>query len=258
MSRARTLLAAGLLAAGVAVTGLAVTGLAVRGAAAQSDITWYSLDFEAARLHPGALAEDGRRFALRREGGGRGALRPDPAAASRVLELATGPTPRGARHDRAELQVHSGIAWDRTWYLGLDVLVPRGTVFSDTWHVLVQCPQAGWAGSPPLSLDLEPDGRLALVARGDVDAYRSLWSAPMPAGRWVRVVLGFRMGARGHARLWLDGRRVADIRQPLGWAGGEARCVLKTGIYRGAAATPFTLRLDNILLGSSLRAVRPR
>jgi hypothetical protein len=59
------------------------------------------------------------------------------------------------------------------------------------------------------------------------------------------------MGADGRARLWVDGRAVADIRQTLGWRQGRGACTLKAGIYRGASSRPFSLRLDNMRLGDT-------
>jgi len=115
----------------------------------------------------------------------------------------------------------------------------------------------GRRAAPPLSLNLEPNGDLSLVARDDGDTYDRLWSGPLPRGRWVRLVLGFRMGQTGRVRLWRDDRLVADRNQPLGWAAGERRCVLKTGLYRGAK-TPFEIRLDNVSLGSRYRDVAAR
>jgi Polysaccharide lyase len=135
--------------------------------------------------------------------------------------------------------------------------VPRASPPSDTWHLLLQCHQAGTQLPPPISLNLEPDGNLSLVVRDDADTYARLWSGPLPRGRWVRLVLGFRMGRDGQVRLWQDGRQVVYRRQPLGWAAGARRCVLKTGLYRGAATTPFTIRLDDIALGDSYRDVAP-
>jgi hypothetical protein len=213
--------------------------------------TFYRLDFEGARLTPDSIGDNGKRFTLRRQGGGRVArIVKDGNKGSQVLLLSTAPTPAGADRDRSELQIHSGITWNRDWFVGLDVMIPPGTVHADTWHLLLQCPQAGTAHSPPISLNLGADGSLVLVARDDGDAYEPLWTGPLAQGRWVRLVLGFRMGENGRAQLWVGGRRVADIRRSLGWADGERRCVLKTGIYRGPAATAFALRLDNVSLGT--------
>ena len=213
--------------------------------------TFYRLDFEGARLAPGSIEDNGKRYTLRRQGGGRVArIVRDGGKGSQVLLLSTAPTPAGADRDRSEVQIHSGIAWNRDWFVGLDVMIPPGTVLSDTWHLLLQCSQPPTGRSPPVSLNLGAEGTLVLVARDDADSYEPLWTGPLAQGRWVRLVLGLRMGENGRAQLWVGGRRVADIRRSLGWADGERRCVLKTGIYRGPAATAFALRLDNVSLGA--------
>jgi Polysaccharide lyase len=212
--------------------------------------TYYQLGLDDARLNRQGLFEDGRKFALTTEGGGQPArIRTDRKKGSRVLVLRTTPTPQGAKKDRAEIRIYSGISFERDWFVGLEVFVPRNVPPSDTWHLLLQCHQAGTNISPPISLDLEPDGNLSLVVRDDADTYDRLWSGPFPRGRWVQLVLGFRMGKDGRAQLWQDGRLVSSQRRSLGWNAGERRCVLKTGLYRGAAATPFEIRLDNVMLG---------
>jgi len=38
----------------------------------------------------------------------------------------------GAEKDRAEVQISSAITFGRKWFVGLDVLVPSSTTFSDT------------------------------------------------------------------------------------------------------------------------------
>ena len=220
--------------------------------------TYYQLDFDDARIRDGAVHEDGRPFRLRRNGGGQPArIIFDPDKGSDVLELRTTPTPAGAESDRSELQIYSGVEYGRRFFLGFRLFVPADTVFSDTWHLLVQCHQAGTQLSPPLSLNLEPSGALSLVVRDDGDPYEQLWSGPLPRGRWVPVVLGFRLGRNGRVRLWIDGRVMTTRQQPLGWAAGERRCVLKAGLYRGPADTGFVLRLDDVRLADSYRDAKP-
>jgi len=236
--------------AGIVVWAL-LFGALLSGAGQARAQVYYQLEFDTARLTGQGVFEDGRKFTYRTQGGGLPArILPDRQKGSGVLVLRTEATPAGAKKDRAEVQIYSGITFDRDWFVGLEVLVPRAVTFSDTWHLLLQCPQAGTGRPPPLSLNLEPNGDLSLVARDDGDTYDRLWSGPLPRGRWVQLVLGFRMGKSGRVRLWQDGRLVASHRQPLGWAAGERRCVLKTGLYRGAATTPFEIRLDNVTLGS--------
>lgn len=225
---------------------------------ARADL-YYVLDLEAARLTQGALHEARKSYAITLEGGAQApVIRQDPQSGSRMLVMATGPTPPGAAKDRSEVRIYSGVAFERDWFVGLDVMVPRGTPPPQNWQILLQCHQNGTALPPPLSLDLEPGGHLALVVRGDGDPFERLWQAPLPPGRWVRLGLGFQMGKKGHVSLWMDGRRVADRALPLGWAAGARACSLKTGIYRGAQARPFTLMLDNIKMGDTRADVRGR
>ncbi len=248
-----------LLLASLLFASLLFASLLSMGGTARAD-TYYRLDFDGARLNRQGLFEDGHKFALRTEGGGQpGRIVLDRRKGSKVLVLRTTATPAGAKKDRAEVQIYSGITFGREWFVGLEVFIPRADVFSDTWNVLLQCHQAGTLRTPPLSLNLEPNGDLSLVARGDADSYDRLWSGPLPRGRWVQLVLGFRMGQDGRVRLWQDGRLVTSQRRPLsGWAAGERRCVLKTGLYRGSAPTPFEIRLDNVMLGSRYRDVTAR
>ncbi|MGX9353373.1 heparin lyase I family protein (plasmid) [Shimia sp. W99] len=220
--------------------------------------TYYQLDFDDTAIRGNAVHEDGRTFQLHRDGGGQPArILHDPGKGSDVLELRTTPTPSSAGRDRSELQIYSGVDYGRQFSLGFRLFVPDGSVFSDDWHLLMQCHQAGTTLSPPLSLNLEPSGALSLVVRDDTDPYERLWSGPLPRGRWVPVVLEFRLGENGRLRLWVNERNVSTHRQPLGWATGESRCVLKIGLYRGPAETGFALRLDDIRLGDSYRDARP-
>lgn len=237
----------------------ALAGLALLAPEARADVTWYRMTFEDVRSTAQGLEEAGKSFRFRREGGGAPlrVLR-DPLSGSGALVLRSAPTPPAATRDRAEIQVYSGIDWDREWFASirfrLSGLPPR----LPEWQILMQCPQAGTDLPPPLSVDLEPDGRLALVARSEADAHETLWSAPLPRDRWMSLVLGFRMGEHGRARLWLDGERMVDRRMALGWRGrGERRCVLKAGIYRAPSPHPFELRLDDVTLADSYAAALP-
>ncbi len=218
---------------------------------------YYDLDFEQTRLSAEVVHEDGKRFGLRVEGGAaRPQLAPDPADSDTALVLRAHPTPQGARADRAELGLTSSIRFGQRYALAMQVLRPSGALVAQgRWHLFMQCHQAGTQVSPPLSLNLEPEGRFSVVARNDADGYERLWSGPMPANRWMDLVLEFTMGAPGEVRLWVDGRRVLSARPTLRWQEGEPRCSLKTGLYRGPSKAPFEMWFDDIRLGDSYRDV---
>jgi hypothetical protein len=233
--------------------GLIAGMLALMGTAQAN--TYYALELESAKLTPKGLTEDGRPYDITVEGGG---IRPkiiyDAAAGSKVLVLETSSTPSGASKDRAELRFYSGVTFNRTLFMGMRVK-HQGSVDPGDWHLFMQCHQTGSQKSPPLSLNLLPGNKVALIARSYADSYERLWTGDMPPGRWRDLVIGFRMGAQGHVQLWLDGRKVADARLPLRWKGFEDRCVLKTGVYRAASDAPFQMRFDDIRLGDSYRDV---
>ncbi|UYV37178.1 polysaccharide lyase [Rhodobacteraceae bacterium D3-12] len=222
-----------------------------------ADVTYYHMTFDQLRPVAGGFEERGKRYPFRRDGGGAAlATRRDARIGSTVLVLKTDPTPPGADRDRAEVQIHSGISWRRDWVASLRFRIPDHTSVVADWQTLMQCPQVGNDLPPPISVDLEPDGRISLVVRSERDVHEIIWSAPLPRGRWSTLALGFRMGADGRARLWLDGRKMVDVRLPLGWVEAEELCVLKTGIYRAPSPNPFELHLDDVTLGDSYTGTR--
>ncbi|GAB5435135.1 hypothetical protein TRM7615_04785 [Falsiruegeria mediterranea M17] len=216
--------------------------------------TYYGLDFEGAELASEGVQDNGKFYRLRTGGGGQDGKFSSGGRGSALL-LETGPTPAGANYDRTELQIYSGITWERPWHVGFDLFLPRNAKISDDWQLLLQCPQHGVATSPPISLNLYPESTLTLVSRTESDTYEPLGSVALPRGRWVSVVMGFRMGANGYARLWIDGKKVVSVSSALGWKQGKQQCTLKTGIYRGRTDNGFSLKLDNIALGDHYKDV---
>lgn len=229
---------------------LIVLVLGLSGGMAQAN-TYYSLEMEQAKLTPKGMIEDGRPYDITRNGGGiKPKIRYDAQARSKVLVLETGSTPDGELKDRAEMRIYSNVTFDRTLFLGMRVMQPqRDAVAPGKWHLFMQCHQAGSQISPPLSLNLEEGDEFSLIARSSEDSYERLWTGKMPVGRWMDIVIGFRMGARGQVVMWVNGRKVTEHRLPLRWKGFEERCILKTGIYRAASDTPFQMRFDDIRLG---------
>ncbi|UWR28350.1 polysaccharide lyase (plasmid) [Sulfitobacter sp. S223] len=213
---------------------------------------YYLLDLEGAEVAPSYLYEGTKRYRLRVQGGAATpAIRRDSQRGSNVLVLSTGPTPRGMKHDRSEVQLYGNVTYDKPWFVGLKMQIPQGTPAPRDWQVALQCHQNGTALSPPVSLDLEPDGTLSLVVRSDADRFEKLWSTRVTQGRWMQIELGLQMGRSGRVQLWLNGRKQLDIARPLGWAAGDAACALKTGIYRAASPQPFMMLLDDVMLGDT-------
>lgn len=219
---------------------------------------YYLLDLEGAQIAPAHLYEGSKRYHLRLEGAAFAPRILPDRQGGHLLELSTGPTPTGAAHDRAEVQLYGNLTYDKAWYVGLRLMVPQGTPAPRDWQIALQCHQNGTSLPPPISLDLEPDGTLALIARNEADRFETLWSAPVPQGRWMQIELGLDMGPRGRVQLWLNGTKRADIARPLGWQAGDRACALKTGIYRAASPQPFTMYLDDIMLGDTRADVLAR
>jgi hypothetical protein len=227
---------------------------------------YYTYDMEDAPTRREQRAGVGRdagkkKMEFRQEGGGQDAeFVYDNIAKSNVLVIRTDPTPGGRIKDRTELQVYSGVTFGRPWALGMSVFIPKDITFTDNWHLLAQCHQGGGGGalSPPLSLNLVAPDKLVIVSRSDEDKYRALHTEAMPRGKWVRLEMEFQMGENGNAKLWMDGKKVADEAAPLRFKEGTDKCSLKVGTYRGKATTPHELRLDDVRFGDSREAVALR
>jgi|GEM_PF-5225821 len=239
-------------------TALPLLLIALLAPAVAQAAAWYRVDLEQARISPEALTEGPRNFARREEGGALAPLIvPDRRGSGHALSVFSRATPEGARADRSEITVYSGVAPGRRWFLGLEAFLPGQVPAPQDWQILAQCVQPGSGKSPPISLDLEPDGSVSLIARSDADGFETLWNGPMPRDRWTGFVLEFEIGEAGFARLWVDGREVVARHLPLIWREGEPRCVLKTGLYRAPSTTYFEMLIDNVVLGDDRASVLP-
>jgi hypothetical protein len=236
---------------------------ACNAAWAQSrDRPMYELTFEDSTVAADQLtARRGKKaYAVAKEGAGRepGVVF-DPTLNSRVLDFEVSATAANQVKDRSELTIYSGVDFGKTWWVSMKVMVPQGNVVAKNWHSFVQCPQAGMPASPPpFSISMAAPNRLMLVSRSDEDSYKEFASGDLPVGKWVNLVLELKMGETGYAGLWLDGQPLGSGEVPLRWKAGEPRCTLKVGIYRGKAQTPFTMRVDDIRIGSTRDAVAGR
>lgn len=220
----------------------------------------YKLDMENVSLdEQGVRQGPAKIYRIRRAGGaGVPEIVHDPVINSKVLVIRTGATPAGAPNDRSELQVYSGISFGRTWALGMRVYIPPNIVFSDNWHLLMQCFQDGVTGHPPLSFNLIAPNTIGIVSRSDEDRYRRLYSTPLPTGRWVKLELEFRMGPDGNVKFWMDDKLLTEQKAILRFKAGTDRCTLKVGTYRGKTSIPHEVRLDDIHLGDSRDVLRMR
>lgn len=213
--------------------------------------TLYEITADRAQVKGDDLEESNRKaYKLKREGSGVAAQIVDDAERrSRVIVFRTPPTPAGKVKDRSELEIFSGIEFGRQWALGMKVFVPAEVEFSDNWHILSQCPQNG-AIHPPFTLSFVKPGRIAVISRSDADDYRTVWAGDFPKARWVRLELEFTMGEKGHVRMWMDDKLVADKDAVFNFKEGRPRCNLKVGTYRGKTDKPFEVRFDDIRLGN--------
>lgn len=235
--------------------------LAYSAAVAAEPRPLYVITADHAKTQPSKLVEArGKGYRLTNEGAGIPAeIVWDEALKSKVLAFRLGPTPADKQKDRSELAVYSGIVFDESWAIGFRFLIPAGVQFSKTWHNFIQCPQNGGnAPTPAFSLSLSPPNQALLVARNDEDPYEIFGKANLPVGRWATLELEFRMGALGHARMWIDGNLVANNSAVLRFRDAANSCTLKVGAYRGKSDTPFEVRLDDLRLGRSRADVTPQ
>jgi hypothetical protein len=221
----------------------------------------YIITADNAKTEPSRLVEArGKGYRLTNEGSGLPAeIVWDETLKSKVLAFKLGPTPADKLKDRSELAVYSGIVFDQPWAIGFRFLIPAGVEFSKTWHTFIQCPQnGGKAPTPAFSLSLSPPNQAMFVARNDKDSYAVFGKADLPLGRWATLELELRMGERGHARMWIDGKLVADNSAVLRFREAADSCTLKVGAYRGKSDTPFEVRLDDLRLGHTRADVMSR
>jgi hypothetical protein len=220
----------------------------------------YEITGERSRVESDRLTDGpSKAYPFKFEGGGvRPELVYDERLQSHVLVFRTASTPAGARKDRSELSLYSGVEYNRPWALGMKAFIAPDSTFPKTWQSIVQCPQAGGGGTPVFSLSLSSPDRFLLVARNSERPYRAFATGQLPVGRWFDMELELTLGEKGFARLWVDGRVVAEGEAVLRYKGDAGRCTLKIGIYRGSEPEPFELRVDDVRFGTDRESVRAR
>jgi hypothetical protein len=239
-----------------------LSAFAVSAIAQPSGQLLYELNFERSVVSNGGLKEaNGRKtYALKHEGSGR---EPevvfDPVLKSKVLDFKVDATPKGTKKDRSELTIYSGVELGKTYWVAMKVMVPNGNAVAQNWHSFIQCAQAGASGdSPAFSLSLGAPSKMMVISRSDEDRYKEVGKTELPVGKWVQLELELKMGEQGRASVFLDGKPAISGEAPLRHKRGAPRCTLKVGIYRGEAATPYEIRVDDIRLGTSREAVAGR
>lgn len=171
---------------------------------------------------------------------------------------------------RSEYKITSSIFVNQEYHIGMDIFVPAHVSYPDTWTLLAQCPQGYGtplaqkkkpAISPALALHLGSNGGLKIVTQGgSMFAPKRVHRTSngrtgqeqsdivLDRDRWHRVVLGFKMGKKGHVKLWLNGEEQKVV-MPYGQIGyNEATnfCPIKFGIYSGGSQKSLRLLFDNV------------
>lgn len=155
------------------------------------------------------------RWALAQQVNGRVTLAPAPQRRGKAMLASAGPK-QGGTVAKADLVARVPLMPAHTTLtIAFDIRVPAGSPRNSLQLVDVECATCGEAGNPGIRLYLR-DGRLR-IDRSKI-GIRHAWTndtAPaLAADRWHRVTWQLRLdaGARGAARVLLDGREVLAAR----------------------------------------------
>jgi hypothetical protein len=227
------------------------------------------LDIEDAYIYPqghqyeGRLADNGYTLDNVREGAGQlPQLVTSPAygAAGYALKFQT--LASAAPKDRTEYKHYYGLPFNYNYYFTFALYIPADVPNPSSWQIFAQWYQNGCSScpTPPLTLNLKPDGNYALIVRNDVDSYKEIYVEPLPRGRWVKffVQTYFSLNNQGFLRLYVDDAWKADYTGNLGYFSSEGayNVVSRFGIYRAGANQVFTMYFDEIRTGTNMNEVK--
>jgi LysM repeat protein len=168
---------------------------------------------------------------------------PEHPTAAR-FEVRSGDWPGFASGERSELRlpdeadVREGHERWVQFDLKFDQQFPNPT---GGWCLVMQW-HAG-SGSPPLGLQVDREGRLAVVNNRDGGYSRPI--AELDRGNWHRFVVRtlHSRGDKGHVQVWRDGEKVYDR---TGATMASTSSYMKMGLYRGAMSQTQVVWFDNL------------
>lgn len=167
-------------------------------------------------------------------------------------------TPGAATYDRCEATLsNQGVNFGDVRHVALEVYLP----FSDPlypwpdnpfpqWNYLFQCPQGDLASALPIAFGVRVSGGnpiLELRRGNDAESVRE-WSIQLNGGgaefyynRTFHALISFRLHPIfGYLRAQIyrpwDGKTITspEYHGPLGFTGGDDKCSVKFGLYRGS------------------------
>lgn len=179
----------------------------------------------------------------------------------------------GSSKDRSEIRiVGSDAPFDQTYYTGFKVYYPSWADKIDRrdWAILWQCAQAGdysTPRSPPLSIQFK-NNTLSVKSHHNYDSRDRVINheqrlAPFRRNRWVKVFMRYRLGQRGHYKVWINNRVVAEVRRPIGYKDGInpftglKSCSARFGVYKKGSRDRVALLFDDVKVGTHYGSVRP-
>jgi hypothetical protein len=252
---------------------------------------YYALDFEkVTMLADGSIQQGTRKFQVNFSGAGRApALVHYDRYETNVLWFTMDPTPMDPdlHKDRSEVSLYSGVEFNKLYYVSFKFLLPINAETPENWNIITQCPQhqtgtpfMNYDVSPPLNLQISRDGSLNIQTLEDYTALKNKnfqfpWnrdeeSVPISYGRWMNVILRFKMGPKGGYKLWLNHNLAIEKEIPIGFKDGGRMlpadepdinkrvqgCTFKFGVYRGRSTKKFTILFDDYRIGPTYGSVQ--
>jgi hypothetical protein len=158
-------------------------------------------------------------------------------------------------NERTELDSGKYPLYDKEICYGFSFLVPKDFPIVDVRLVISQMKQSD--GDGPLIAERYRDGKHTIVVESHGKKKR--YTLPkIRKGEWHDMIYRVRYAEKdGYMDVWMNGKKVATYKGPLGNSDFRNLFYHKIGLYRDRMRQPMTIYFDNYRVGPTIESVDP-